>query len=115
MQFNVKSQDAFNAVVNVEVLDAGESHAVVLFTAPAWCVPCQRLHPHWERLVEERPGVYIHVDVDEADTDFVKEWNVMGVPTMLIVDAAGKYYCDLEGRTAAQLKLEIEDCVAGIK
>ncbi len=72
--------------------DAIENGAVVvLFTAPSWCVPCQRFEPHFERATqtaadEKLPVKFFRVDIDTNSWAMV-DYTVQSVPTAyLIVD-----------------------------
>lgn len=77
--------------------------SVVLFTAPAWCHPCQNLEPHFIKAAEAMPDItFIKVDVDTADPAFVGSWGVQGVPQMFRLDN-GKLAGSVKGRTVVQL------------
>jgi thioredoxin 1 len=54
---------------------------VVLFTAPSWCIPCQRFEPHWERAASEEKDIkFFRVDIDNNEWATV-DYDVMRVPT----------------------------------
>lgn len=62
-----------------------EGNVVILFTAPAWCVPCQRFEPVWEKVVaaskeENYPIKFFRVDVDFNEWAMV-DFGIRGVPT----------------------------------
>lgn len=62
--------------------------AVVLFTAPAWCVPCQRFEPHWRAASEKSPLTFIKIDMGETQDVLVNHWatqefGIRGVPTVM--------------------------------
>jgi thiol-disulfide isomerase/thioredoxin len=69
-----------------ELNEAIEAHSrvVVDFAAPSWCIPCQRLAPHYEA-VSEKMGdtLFVHVDIDKADKDVVDYYKVQGVPYVI--------------------------------
>lgn len=72
------SREQFNNVTR-------EGNVVVLFTAPAWCIPCQRFEPHWERAVavaaeNKLPIKFFRVDVDLNEWAMV-DFGIRGVPT----------------------------------
>ena len=85
-----------------------ENNVVVVdFAAPAWCVPCQRLAPHFEAVSEKIEGVkFLSVDIDTADSDLVELFHVQGVPTVLAFKD-GELLGTVEGRTAPKLVSEI--------
>lgn len=69
-----------------EVLD-NNANVVVDFAAEAWCVPCQRLKPHYDAVAGKMEGVkFVHVDIDKADYALVESYQVAGVPTVLAFD-----------------------------
>lgn len=54
------------------------------FTAD-WCNPCKRIKPIIEEYISNNPNIeYVTVDVDNQ-TDLVKEWSVMSVPTLIAI------------------------------
>jgi thioredoxin 1 len=80
---------------------------VVDFAAPAWCVPCQRLAPHYEAVAEKMDGVkFLSVDIDTADPDLVESYQIKGVPTVLAFKD-GELAGAVEARTAPKLVTEI--------
>lgn len=74
---------------NREVLDgliADGGRVVVDFTAPAWCVPCQRFAPHYERAAGEVDEItFVAVDVDSADWAMV-DFGVRSIPTVKLYE-----------------------------
>lgn len=79
--------------------------ALVVFGAPDWCVPCQRLHPHIVKLADELDYPVIDVDVDKA-TAIKDTYDIMSVPRVYeFVD--GKPVRELKGRTILALKREL--------
>ena len=79
--------------------------AVVVFSAPAWCVPCRRLQPHIDKLAEKLSYPIVYVDIDKA-TDIKNAHSVMSVPLVYeFVD--GKPVRALDGRTVLALEREL--------
>ena len=66
---------------------------LVLVTAPAWCVPCLRFEPHWEKAQEsDKLSDYTFITINAGDTPedtgahwTSKRFNVMGVPFVLLI------------------------------
>jgi len=103
-------------VVNVESLEelqetlAKTENVVVSFSARDWCVPCQRLHPHFVAAAEQLDGfTFLDVDVDHVD-GVKEEFGIMSVPQVW-------YYEDVKGglagraikaRTTLQLVRELQ-------
>ena len=79
---------------------------VVLFTAPSWCVPCQRLHPHWVKTAEQTDAVFVEIDIDKAEPVVSTYYGVMSVPTIKLFSNA-EYVRDLKSRTVLKLIEEI--------
>ncbi|QNN98452.1 thioredoxin [Streptomyces phage LilMartin] len=79
--------------------------AVVVFSAPSWCVPCKRLHPHILKLADKLDIPVIDVDVDKA-TELKYAYDVMSVPTVYEF-VEGKPVRELKGRTVLALEREL--------
>jgi thioredoxin 1 len=90
------------------IREANPGKAMVLnFTAPSWCVPCQRLAPHFKTLALSRDDiVFVKIDLDEAP-DLGKQFKVLTVPTV-ILQAPGKKDVFLVARTSAALAKEFD-------
>jgi thiol-disulfide isomerase/thioredoxin len=87
--------------------------SVVLLSAPAWCMPCRQLQPHWEGLKDEFPTVNF-VDIDLGDHPEVAaehwatiEFNIKGVPSIFFMGGDGPV--PLQGRNIIQLSKEIKE------
>lgn len=79
--------------------------ALVVFGAPDWCVPCQRLHPHVVKLADKLDIPVVDVDVDKA-TQIKDTFDIMSVPRVYeFVD--GKPVRELTGRTVLALEKEL--------
>ena len=79
---------------------------VVDFAAPAWCVPCIRFAPHFEKASEKSDAIFAHVDVDNNPWAMV-EYRVQGVPTVMLFKS-GQYIKHLKERAAPLLLKEME-------
>lgn len=96
-------------LVKVDELKDFESYtsrkAVVVFSAPDWCVPCQRLQPHIEKLADKLDYPVVYVDIDKAE-EIKNTQQVMSVPQVYeFVD--GKPVRALNGRTVLALEREL--------
>ncbi len=66
------------------VLNAGKP-VVIKFSAQ-WCGPCRRMQPIFEDLSKEFADKYAFVEVDiDAAASLTDEYNVKGVPTIVII------------------------------
>lgn len=99
-------------VVKVETLDdlhhIIDTHdgVVVSFSAPAWCVPCRRLQPHFEAAAERIIDLtFVEVDIDKAP-DIRVAYNIMSVPFLVRFDR-GQLVGEVKGRTFIQLQNEL--------
>lgn len=55
---------------------------IVDFAAESWCVPCQRLKPHYNAASEKATGVlWLHADVD-INPNLMSEYQIQSVPTL---------------------------------
>ena len=77
------------------------------FAAPAWCGPCIRFAPHFERAAQESEAAFVHIDVDVADADLLSEYNIQSVPTVLGFKG-GALTATIESRRAVPLIREVE-------
>jgi Thioredoxin domain-containing protein len=89
----------------LDLLDT-EQRVVVKFTAPAWCVPCQRFAPHFKTAAAKSDATFVAVDVDNAHWAMV-EYGVQGVPTVVLFEN-GERVRDLKERTALKLLTELD-------
>ena len=81
-------------ITHKAVLDAvhkGGKPVLLLLTAPTWCMPCRRFHPHWEKAKELLPGVqFMEIDMGEDPEKTSQHWayelyEVRSVPTVLLM------------------------------
>jgi len=100
-------------VVEVDSLEGlqglilGQSYTIVDFAAESWCVPCQQFKPHFDAVSDMYPGMgFVHVDVDTADVDLLKYFNIQSVPTVLWFSTAINGV--MGARTAPALVREIQ-------
>lgn len=92
------------------VEDAIESGAkvVVDFSAPDWCIPCQRFAPVFEAVADLEPDTKFYaVDVDNAPWAMA-DYGVQGVPTVVLFED-GERVRDLRERTAIKFHNELKD------
>lgn len=93
-----------------EIQDAieGNDEVVLDFAAPAWCVPCQRLAPHYEAVSAKRlDTLFAHIDIDTADPEVLEYFQIKGVPYVVAYseqEVAG----EVKERTAPKLIKELE-------
>jgi thiol-disulfide isomerase/thioredoxin len=81
-------------VTHEDVLAAvhkGGKPVLLLLTAPSWCMPCRRFHPHWEKAKEQLPDVeFIEIDMGADPEKTSQHWayelyEVRSVPTVLLM------------------------------
>ncbi|AXH67386.1 thioredoxin [Streptomyces phage Wofford] len=92
-------------VNNLHDLVSNTDKAVVVFSAPDWCVPCQRLQPHLEKLAEKLDYPVVYVDIDKAE-EIRDEYGIMSVPRIFEF-ANGDPVRELTGRTVIALEREL--------
>jgi thioredoxin 1 len=96
-------------ILNVTNLHDFESYvsrkAVVVFSAPEWCQPCKRLHPHIEKLAGKLDYPVVYVDIDKA-AEIKDQYNVLSVPQVYEF-VEGKPVRALNGRTVIALEREL--------
>lgn len=76
-------------------------------SAPDWCVPCQRLAPHYDKAAEALPEkTFLAIDADKAP--WVHEtFGVRSVPTVLHFVEGNPVPAPVTGRTVVQLIKEL--------
>lgn len=85
---------------------ADNDRVVVDFAAESWCVPCQRLAPHYEAAAAQVKDVaFVHVDIEQAP-DLATRFEIMGVPTLLSFKD-GQQTGTVSARTALALINEV--------
>ena len=93
------------------VLDNNDT-VIVDYAAPSWCVPCQRLAPHYNAASEQVPEVkFVHVDIDRADTSWISTVGIQGVPTV-VAFRKGRPVGPVMARTVLQLVREANELKA---
>ncbi|HMB49351.1 MAG TPA: thioredoxin [Natronoarchaeum rubrum] len=69
---------------NADLSETVEEHGVVLVDFYAdWCGPCRMLEPVVETIAAETDATVAKVDID-ANQQLAAEYNVRGVPTLLL-------------------------------
>lgn len=63
-----------------------EQTVIVDVSALAWCRPCQKLAPLFEKKSEESDNTFVMVDLDNNDW-VMEDLGVQGVPTLIRYDA----------------------------
>lgn len=105
MIVTVKTQDELHNVL--------DSHykVVVDFSAPGWCIPCQRLAPHFLAASEKMSDVvFVEVDIDQSP-DIQQAYSIQSVP-YVVVFKDGNVVSEVKGRTAVALIEEIKRATA---
>jgi len=107
---NIVSEESFaEAVLNAT------GPVVVSFTAPAWCVPCQRFEPHWEKAQETEAldeFTFITVNMGESPEDTGQHWaskryGILGVPQVKRFNGDLDSPVDVKARSVVPLIREL--------
>lgn len=101
---------AVEVTTNEELIDlvATERYLVINFGAPAWCVPCQRLAPVYEKIAGKIPEAkFVHVDIEKADQRIRESWGIQSVPTVVMF--AGNSQSFLTNHAPIPLMKEIQE------
>jgi protein disulfide-isomerase-like protein len=70
---------------------------LVLFYAP-WCPHCKTMMPDWDKFAaENKSSVKAKKVNSDEDPETVKEYEVQGFPTILLLDSNGKKIADYQG------------------
>ncbi len=83
------------------------NHSVVIFSAPAWCIPCRRLAPHAKVVAEQMPEItFVEVDIDKS-VELREKYEVMTVP--FVISMHNGELAEVKGRTALQIIQELKN------
>jgi thioredoxin 1 len=74
---------------------------VLYFTAD-WCNPCQRTKPFAEELISEGANIKF-IDAD-SEVDMVKNFNVLSIPTFILIENGEEIARTNGAKTKDQLK-----------
>ena len=89
------SQDEFK--VEAVQVKSNSGKQLVLFYAP-WCPHCQEMLPGWDKFSEaNRSNVSAKKVNSELESGLVKEYDIQGFPTILLLDGSGKTIAKYEG------------------
>lgn len=96
-----------NDFEELQTVITSNPNVVVDFSAPSWCVPCQRLAPHYRAaaLNLRESWVFAEVDIDQAP-EIQAHYGIMSVPTVLKF-VNGQQVGPVQGRTALALVKEL--------
>lgn len=73
-----------------QLLEGSNKASVVDFYSP-WCGPCKQLHPVFEEKATAFEGKYQFIRVNVSKfSDFVSQYSIVGVPTIIFFDKHGK-------------------------
>lgn len=92
----------------MEVIDNNDK-VVVDFSAPARCIPCRRLTPHYEKAAGmlTTEATLVEVDIDAADDRITEVYQIQSVPTVKAYKG-GTFIKDLSARTAYAITAEVQ-------
>lgn len=88
-----------------EIVNSNDK-VVLDLAAPSWCVPCQRLAPHFAKAAEKSDAAFVEVDIEDADEAILNTYPTQSVPTVLLLQN-GEPTVTLKGRTSVALLREI--------
>ena len=75
-----------------------------------WCGPCQVLKPILEQVEQEHPEVEFEAIDIEEQPDLAEQYEVMSIPTLVILDDNGEIHETLVG---VKSRAEIEQAIMG--
>lgn len=96
-----------NTLTDLQPIIDSNDRVVVSFGAPSWCVPCQRLAPHFEKAAEQLDFPLVEVDIDKADEALREKYTIMSVPTVLLFKKG--IASEVRGRTVVQIVNEVKN------
>ena len=93
-----ENNPAVEGLVQIENFTVkGKGKQLVLFYAP-WCPHCKNMLPEWDKFAEtNRSNVEAKKVNSEEQPALIKEYDVQGFPTILLLDANGKTIATYEG------------------
>ena len=76
---------------------------LLYFSAP-WCGPCRQLGPTMDQVARNYPVIKINVDEDSFQ---VQQFNIINIPTVLLVDDDGNVLSSKVGAHPAQTYIDM--------
>lgn len=58
----------------------------LIYFSATWCQPCRAIEPKVAQAVEDKGLDVTYVNIEEVDRDVLDEWQVQGVPTMVVLN-----------------------------
>jgi thioredoxin len=78
-----------------------------------WCGPCRKIGPVLEKIAESNPDIVLQrVNVDQH-RDVVQEYNITGIPHIIIYDKAGGEVDTIVGADERRVRKAVADAVGG--
>jgi thioredoxin len=78
-----------------------------------WCGPCRKIGPVLEKIAESNPDIVLQkVNVDQHH-DVVQEYNITGIPHIIIYDKAGGEVDTVIGANESPVRKAVADAIGG--
>lgn len=109
-QIVIEDEEHFNYYID-NLIETG-TPVIALFTAPTWCVPCQRFEPHWDKAQEHLTGyIFAKIYMGASPEDTGQHWatekfGIRGVPQVKLFNDDGVW--DITARAVVPFIREIE-------
>lgn len=87
---------------NYEEIKASVKTVLLDFYAE-WCGPCKRLAPVLDNISEENPDIIVGKINVESEAEIAEEYEVMSVPTLVVLKNGEVSAKEVGGHTKAQL------------
>lgn len=110
--YQITTENQFDDIISGLQSDGGQ--ALVLFTAPTWCIPCRRFESHWVKAQEVLDTyVFLKVDMGEEPEDTGRHWattrySILGVPSVKLF-APGLEVIDIKARSVVPFIKEVNE------
>ena len=96
---------------NFQDLVSGNDTVLIDFWA-SWCGPCRMFAPVYEQAAEKHPDVVFAKVDTEAETDLAAAFQIMSIPTLMIVREGVVVYSQAGALPAPALEQLIEQALA---
>jgi thioredoxin 1 len=92
-RFQTSSAQSDHSSPGVPNVKSGSDQRIHVYDfGAAWCVPCRRFHPIFEKVKTnfESKANFESVDIDKGQgPQLLRQFNIQSVPTVIILNAAG--------------------------
>ena len=81
----------------------------ILKFSASWCQPCKHLAKTIETLDQDQQSQFTSYDIDECDRNLLAQYNIRGIPSLVVLDEHGNVKKQTSGALSKQTLIELLD------